>query len=386
MSGGGNSGQLRFTSVSRHLVEMDRWTGEHRGYAVKAYYTNGESLVKTRRAFRRHFNIPRNRPVPSDKAIRSWINNLEQTGSTSKKRGGSAKTVRTPQNIATVQQALLKSPRRSAKQHALRLGISNTSVRRILHKDLNFHPYKIQIVQSLKPTDNQKRLQFCEEMARRLEENVDQVNNLWMSDEAHFHLSGFVNKQNFRYWSEENPGAIHEKPLHAEKVTVWCAMSARGIIGPFFFEDINGSAVTVNSVRYVAMIQNFLTPQLARFAVNEHSMFQQDGATSHTARVAMNAVKALFPGGVISRNGDIPWPPRSPDLTACDFFLWGYLKTRVFQNDPPRTIAALKQRIRHEIEGIPVNMLQNVMRNFQARLQQCIDSNGGHLANVIFKK
>ncbi|KAG8300165.1 hypothetical protein J6590_082973 [Homalodisca vitripennis] len=60
------------------IVEMDRWTAEHRSYAVKAYYTNGESLVKTRRAFRRHFNIPRNRPVPSDNAIRSWINKLEQ--------------------------------------------------------------------------------------------------------------------------------------------------------------------------------------------------------------------------------------------------------------------------------------------------------------------
>ncbi|KAG8297387.1 hypothetical protein J6590_036172 [Homalodisca vitripennis] len=51
---------------------------KHRSYAVIAYYTNGESLVKTRRAFRRHFNIPRNRPVPSDNAIRLWINNLEQ--------------------------------------------------------------------------------------------------------------------------------------------------------------------------------------------------------------------------------------------------------------------------------------------------------------------
>ncbi|KAG8311811.1 hypothetical protein J6590_035893 [Homalodisca vitripennis] len=78
VSGGGNSGRLLSTCVSRHLVEMDRWTGEHSGYAVKAYYTNGESLVKTRHAFRRHFNKPRNRPVPLDNAIRSWINKLDQ--------------------------------------------------------------------------------------------------------------------------------------------------------------------------------------------------------------------------------------------------------------------------------------------------------------------
>jgi hypothetical protein len=90
----------------------------------------------------------------------------------------------------------------------------------------------------------------------------------------------------------------------------------------FFFENEAEHAVTVNSERNVAMIHNFLTPQLARFPVNENTFFQQDGATSHTARISMNAVNALFPGRVISRNGDIPWPPHSPDL-ACDFFYGG---------------------------------------------------------------
>jgi len=51
----------------------------------------------------------------------------------------------------------------------------------------------------------------------------------------HFYVSGLVNKQNFRYRSQANPRALHEKPLHSEKVTVWCAMSESGIIGPYFF-------------------------------------------------------------------------------------------------------------------------------------------------------
>jgi len=149
-------------------------------------------------------------------------------------------------------------------------------------------------------------------------EDEDLVKNIWMSDEAHFHVSGFVNKQNFRYWSQANPRALHEKPLHSQKVTVWCAVSASGIIGPYFFEIEAGNAVTVNADRYVEMLQNFFTPQLARFPVNENTLFQQDGATSHTARMSMNAVNR-----VVSRNGDIPWPPLSPDLTPCDYFLWG---------------------------------------------------------------
>ena len=161
-------------------------------------------------------------------------------------------------------------------------------------------------------------------------------------------------------------------------------MSASGIIGPYFFENEAGNAVTVNADRYVEMLQNFFTPQLVRFPVNENTLFQQDGATSHTARISMNAVNALFPNRVVSRNGDIPWPPCSPDLTPCDYFVWGYLKTKVFETKP-RTIADLKQRIQDEVAAIPVEMLREVMNSFRSRLEECVRRNGSHLEGVIFK-
>jgi len=364
---------------------MQQWTGEERAFAVKAYYQNGESLVRARRVFRAHFNVPRNQPVPSDHAIKTWVANFEVSGSTSKKRGGSQKTVRTPENIGRVREAFDRSPRRSAVRHATTLGITPRSVRRILHNDLHYHPYKIQIVQALNTRDYGARVRFCQEMLDLIGEDEDLVNNMWMSDEAHFHVSGFVNKQNFRYWSQANPRALHEKPLHSPKVTVWCAISASGIIGPYFFENETGNAVTVNADRYVEMLQNFFTPQLARFHVNENTLFQQDGATSHTARMSMNAVKALFPKRVVSRNGDIPCPtPRSPDLTPCDYFLWGYLKTKVFETKP-RTIADLKQRIQDEVAAIPVEMLREIMNSFTSRIEECLRRNGSHLEGVIFK-
>ena len=93
---------------------MQQWTAEERAFTVKAYYQNGESLVRARRAFRTHFNVPRNRPVPSNHAIKTWVANFEVSGSTSKKRGGSQKTVRSPENIERVRDAFERSPRRSA--------------------------------------------------------------------------------------------------------------------------------------------------------------------------------------------------------------------------------------------------------------------------------
>ncbi|GFV19501.1 tc3a_0 protein [Trichonephila clavipes] len=50
------------------------------------------------------------------------------------------------------------------------------------------------------------------------------------SDEAHFWLNGYVNKQNGRIWSEANPQVYVETPLHPEKLTVWCALWAGGIL------------------------------------------------------------------------------------------------------------------------------------------------------------
>ena len=77
--------------------------------------------------------------------------------------------------------------------------------------------------------------------------------------------------------------------------------------------------VTVNSERYVTMLEDFVDPQLRRLGIDPEVLhFQQDGATAHTARNSM-AVREMF-RTVICRFGDIAWPARSPDLTVPDFF------------------------------------------------------------------
>jgi len=103
---------------------------------------------------------------------------------------------------------------------------------------------------------------------------------------------------------------MYEKPLHAQRATVWCGFWAGGVIGSYFFENEAGNAVIVNGVRYCNMITEFLWPQLDGMDM-EDTWFQQDGATCHNARETTELLRENFRGRVISRNGDQNWPPRS---------------------------------------------------------------------------
>jgi len=105
----------------------------------------------------------------------------------------------------------------------------------------------------------------------------------------------------------------------------------------------------------------------------------------HTARTAIQVLNEMFPSHMISQRGNTEWPARSPDLNACNFFLWRYLKSKVYEKKP-RTTVDLKQNIRDEVAAISPTMLQPVMQNFQKCLLECVDNKGRHLTNTVFRK
>ncbi|GFX35946.1 uncharacterized protein TNCV_4214681 [Trichonephila clavipes] len=180
--------------------------------------------------------------------------------------------------------------------------------------------------------DHEARRRFVEWAQNEIAVVPDFHKRILFSDEAHFWLNGYVNKQNCRIWSEANPQVYVETPLHPEKLTVWCALWTGGIIGPYFKND-EGHNVTVNGDRYRAMITNFFIPELNNHDLQE-LWFQQDGATCHTARATIDLLKDTFGDRLISRFGPVNWPPRSCDLTPLDYFLWGYVKSLVYVDEP----------------------------------------------------
>jgi hypothetical protein len=141
--------------------------------------------------------------------------------------------------------------------------------------------------------------------------------------------------------SGENPHYYIEVPLHSQKIGVWAAISRRRLIGPIFFEgkysmiyatfkNLNVLiAGILNAERYrleiwTPLIETLLDDELTQ------GYFQQDGARIHTTWANLNFLMEFYDNRLISLNMPHEWPPRSCDLTPCDFFLWPYIKKSIF--------------------------------------------------------
>lgn len=150
------------------------------------------------------------------------------------------------------------------------------------------------------------------------------------------------------------------------------------IIGPHFFHGHLNGAQYLNFLQYdlAQLLQN--VPPVLR----ENMWLQHDGAPAHFALDVRRYLNQEFEGRWIGRGGPISWPPRSPDLTKLDFFLWGHIKNIVYQT-PPTIADDMRQRIIHAFDTVSIEMLQDVNRSFLSRLQMCSNQNLGHFENLL---
>ncbi|GFW83548.1 DUF1758 domain-containing protein [Trichonephila clavipes] len=100
-----------------------------------------------------------------------------------------------------------------------------------LGKVIETHPGKDGVFGlAIHQNDHQARRRFVEWAQNEIAVVPDFHKRILVSDEAHFWLNSYVDKQNCRIWSEANPQVYVETPLHPEKLTVWCALWAGGIL------------------------------------------------------------------------------------------------------------------------------------------------------------
>lgn len=241
---------------------------------------------------------------------------------------------------------------------------------KVVKKELHFFPYKMSAVQELRPLDYEKRIQYCNWFNQHLTNNAV-LDLCFFSDEAWFHLTGYINSQNYRTWSAENPHVTCETRLHPVKIGVWVAMSRRRLIGPVFFEN------NINANHYREILHTFVD-QLHDDELQQ-GYFQHDNATPHTAGHTLQYLQEFYGNRLITSG---LWPPRSPDLTPLDYFLFGHLKTTIYRNRL-HTLNELKEAITTAIRSITPQQLTNVFNNMQRRVAACIENDGNHFEHLL---
>lgn len=170
---------------------------------IAARYEVWESVVQVQRWWRarygRHTNL-------DPKTIKNCHKKFLTTGSVlDAKRTGRPSTSRSEENIHCVKVMFDKSPSKSTRRAASESELTRHSILRVLHDDLHYHPWKPHYVQQLFPEDCDRRAEYCEMMLTWLEDWPELYQNVLWTDEAVFHVGGFVNRHNCHYWAKHDP-------------------------------------------------------------------------------------------------------------------------------------------------------------------------------------
>ncbi|GBL93012.1 hypothetical protein AVEN_54648-1 [Araneus ventricosus] len=111
----------------------------------------------------------------------------------------------------------------------------------------------------------------------------------------------------------------------------------------------------------------------------------QDGPPPHIATPVKQLLNLHFGNDrIISPYFSTAWPPRSPDLNPCDFWLWGYLKDVVY-GDPIANLAELKYGNTQQIHNIASETLRSVLEHDVLRFQLIRENGGEHIENFLSK-
>jgi len=162
-------------------------------------------------------------------------------------------------------------------------------------------------------------------------------------------------------------------------VNVWRGLFGNKLIGPF----VSGNNLTGNT--YEVFLRNVLPGlwQDMPLMIRSQMYFQHDGAPPHHTRHMRGYLKESFPNRWLGRGGPVAWPQRSPDLTPLDYYLWGHMKTLVYETkidsreELRRRILAVAEHIRNHPDNIA-----SATHSLLMRTENCI-ATGGHFEQLL---
>lgn len=267
-----------------------------------------------------------------------------------------------------------RDPRRSTRQAESRFGVSQYYVWKLLNSE-GHHPYHYRGVHALNENDPQNRIAFCQWLIDNQDKNI-----LW-TDEATFTRIGIFNQRNEHFWALNNPHVIRECAHQVRfSVNVWAIINGH-LIGPHF---VTGH---LTGGTYLEMLRNVipdLLDDLPLAVPMENLYYQQDGCPAHYHRAVREHLNSVFPQRWIGRGGPVPWPPRSPDLTPLDFYLWSELKRLVYREEHESRDALVNAIVdAFNIVRSDRDTLIKLKDNQLKRARLCIQRRGLHFEQLL---
>lgn len=342
---------------------------------IIAYGAAGENAAVAKRLYMEKFP---QRQAPSEGTILRLLNRARETGSLKPRSGhDGGRPHRRPNNEEVILEMVEDNPTLSTRTVARQTGSSQWFVWHTL-KMQGLHPYHYQRVQGLIPGDYPLRQRFCEWFVRYSNRHLEFPDTVLATDESCFTRDGVVNLHNMHLWSDENPHAIHQTRFQQRfSINLWAGIINNTLIGPYELpQRLNGGA-------YLQFLKEVLPELLEDVPLNvrRNMWFLHDGCPAHYSLSVREFLNETFPQRWIGRGGFIPWPPRSPDLNPLDFFLWGYIKEKVYATEIQN-----EEDLRLKINNAVLQLRQNfppISGNWIRRAQLCIQDGGRHFEQLL---
>jgi len=311
---------------------------------------------------------------------------VKQTSSAVNRKAGSGrpKSARSEENIHAVLKLICSQEdqpgtRKSTREIAQEVGISQTSVRTIAKKDLGLRCFKRTPAQVLTAATKQKRLERSKALLTRL--SVARSKKVFFTDEKAFYIQHPVNTQNNRVW-----GAGRKTDVSTERLLVQRAKFSQHVMvsagvcwggkGRLHFVP---DKTKINAGYYKQDLLPLLLED-SQHLLQQDFVFQQDGAPAHTAKQTQEWLAANT-ADFISKD---EWPPNSPDLNPLDYCVWGMMLSAYQKHLPkPSNKAELKVVLQAIWDSLSQESIDKAVLGFRKRLQACVKADGGHFEHVL---
>lgn len=339
---------------------------------LEVYFECGKRPCDAIRIYQERFP---DRESPHHKKFARLEANLRMYGSFKKPK----KELRTTDENLDLNVLLMvaENPKTSVREIANNIGSSSTTVHSILKKH-KLRPYKPQLIHHLLEDDYPRRMQFCNFYLNKLREDPLFYSKILWSDECTFTNNAIFNRNNHRYWSNDNPRFLIENNIQRRfSLNVWCGMLDSRLIGPYFIDG------NLNQEKYHTLLEE-IVDNLEELPIAQYAQiyFQQDGAAPHNALINTQFLNRQFDRRWIGTYGPIRWPARSPDLSPLDFFLWNEIREIVYVTQP-ENVDDLRNRIVNAFRQILPNNVLNAAVSVGRRCRLCIGQNGAQFEQYL---